>query len=86
MSVPLALALLWLVGANVLAVIPSRDRRWRRASALIVLGVPLLGWLTVENGPVAGVLALAAGASALRWPVVRLWHRATGPRVAGPAE
>lgn len=88
MSAPLVLALLWFVGANVLALVPSRDGRWRRAAALVVMGVPLLGWLTAENGPVAGVLALAAGASVLRWPLLRLWRRVRGRGgvAAGPAE
>jgi len=53
MSWPLVFALIWLVVANLLAIIPSRDNHWRR-------------W---ENGPWIGLIALAAGASILRWPV-----------------
>jgi len=75
MSVPLILACVWFVTANVMAMLPSRDDHWARAYALIILGVPLLGWLTVENGPVMGLLALAAGASILRWPVIVLARR-----------
>jgi hypothetical protein len=88
MSLPLILALVWLVAANVLALIPSRDDHWTRAYVLIALGVPLLGWLTVANGPVAGVLALAAGASVLRWPLILALRRLRGraPPAAGPAE
>jgi hypothetical protein len=56
---------------------------------LIAVGVPLLGWLTLAHGPVAGMLALAMGASVLRWPVIYLWRwlRRIGadPR-QGPAE
>ena len=47
--------------------------------------MPLLGWLTVVNGPVAGIVALAAGASVLRWPVVHLW-RWLRRRAGAPAE
>ncbi|MCX7300551.1 MAG: DUF2484 family protein [Rhodobacterales bacterium] len=77
MSLPLVLVCVWLVTANVLAIIPSRDNHWARAYALIAVGVPLVGWVTWVNGPVVGVLALVAGASILRWPVYFLgrWMR-----------
>ena len=70
MSLSLALCCVWLVLANVLAMIPSRDNHWARAYALIAVGVPLVGWVTWSNGPVVGLLVLAAGASVLRWPLV----------------
>jgi Protein of unknown function (DUF2484) len=82
---PLALSFLWLVGANVLAMFPSRDHHWRAAYALIAIGIPLLGWVTWTNGPVIGLVLLAAGASVLRWPVVYLW-RWVKAKAAGPAE
>lgn len=69
MSVSLMLACAWIVVANVLALIPSRDNHWSRAYLLIALGVPLLGWVTWDNGPWVGLLCLAAGASVLRWPL-----------------
>ena len=77
MSLPLALACLWLVLANVAAMIPSRDNHWARAYALIGVGVPLVGWVTWVNGPIVGLLVLAAGASVLRWPLIHLgrWVR-----------
>ena len=77
MSLSLALALVWLVLANVAAMIPSRDNHWARAYALIGIGVPLVGWVTWDNGPVVGLLVLAAGASVLRWPLIYLgrWLR-----------
>lgn len=77
MSAPLILACLWLVTANVLAMIPSRDHHWTRAYVLIALGVPLLGWLAWANGPWIALLFLAAGMSVLRWPVIYLarWVR-----------
>ena len=78
MSLSLALALVWLVLANVLAMIPSRNNHWARAYALIIVGVPLVGWVTWVNGPIVGLLVLAAGASVLRWPLIYLgrWVRA----------
>ncbi|MEM9582710.1 MAG: DUF2484 family protein [Pseudomonadota bacterium] len=69
MSWSLVCALIWFVVANMLAMIPSRDNHWRRAYVLIAIGIPLLGWLTWENGPWIGLAALVAGVSILRWPV-----------------
>ena len=70
MTLSLTLAALWAVMANVLAMIPSRDNHWRRASMLIGIGVPILGYVTYENGPWIGLLVLMAGMSLLRWPVI----------------
>lgn len=84
MILPLTLACLWLICANLIAMLPSRDHHWRAAYGLIGLGIPLLGWLTWAAGPVWGLLVLAAGASVLRWPLVYLWRWAR--RRPGPAE
>ncbi|SLN11252.1 hypothetical protein ROA7450_00079 [Roseovarius albus] len=77
MSISLILACLWALAANVLALVPSRDNHWRRAYVLIAIGIPLLGFVTYENGPWIGLLVLAAGMSILRWPVIYLgrWLR-----------
>jgi len=77
MSPSLISVALWLLAANVLAMIPSKDNLWQRAYILIGLGIPLLGWVTYQNGPWVGLIALAAGASVLRWPLVYLarWLR-----------
>ncbi len=69
MTTSLILACLWAIAANVLAMVPSQDNHWRRAYWLIGLGIPLLGYVTYENGPWIGLLVLAAGMSILRWPV-----------------
>ncbi|MEC7667619.1 MAG: DUF2484 family protein [Pseudomonadota bacterium] len=69
MSLSLVLALVWALAANVLAMIPSKDNHWTRAYILIGIGIPLLGYVTYENGPWIGLLVLAAGMSVLRWPV-----------------
>jgi hypothetical protein len=78
MSLPLILALLWLVAANLAGMIPSKDHHWTRAYVLIACGIPLLGWVTWSHGPVIGMILFAAGASILRWPLVFLgrWVRA----------
>ena len=72
MSTPLVLLCVWAVAANVLAMLPSRRRHWPQAVALIVTGIPLLGWITYAHGPLIGLLAFAAGASVLRWPLLFL--------------
>lgn len=70
MTLSLTLAAVWALSANVLAVLPSRGRHWRRAYALIALGIPLLGYVTYENGPWWGLAVLLGGMSVLRWPVI----------------
>ena len=77
MTLSLILACIWAVTANVLAMTPSRDNHWTRAYVLIGVGIPLLGYVTYENGPWWGLAALLAGMSVLRWPVIYLsrWMR-----------
>lgn len=74
MSLPLTFAFLWLIAANLIAMLPTRDHHWRAAYGLIALGIPLLGWLTWAAGPLWGMAFLAAGCSVLRWPVIHLWR------------
>lgn len=78
MSLSLLLALAWVIIANVLAMIPSKDNHWTRAYVLIALGIPLLGYVTYENGPWWGLGLLLAGMSILRWPVIYLFRWVTG--------
>lgn len=80
MTLSLILAALWAIIANVLAMTPSRDNHWRRAYVLIAIGIPLLGYVTYENGPWFGLAVLLAGMSVLRWPVIYLtrWLRGLG--------
>jgi hypothetical protein len=77
-SPSLILALIWLIAANVAAMIPSRDQHRARARLLIGVGLPLLVWVFVQNGPWIGLLVLAAAGSVLRWPLFFLlrWMRA----------
>ncbi|PSK86991.1 uncharacterized protein DUF2484 [Limimaricola soesokkakensis] len=74
-ALPLAAACLWLIAANMAAMLP-RDNHRKCASVLVVIGVPLLGWVTFALGPVLGVMLMAGGASVLRWPL-----RAAGRRL-----
>jgi hypothetical protein len=71
---PLGLSFAWLIVANLVAMLPSRDYHWRSAYVLIAVGIPLLGWVTYEHGPLIGLALLAAGASVLRWPLIYLWR------------
>jgi len=77
MSLSLILACLWVISANVTAMFPSKRNHWPAAYALIAVGIPLLGFITLQHGPSIALLILAAGASILRWPVLYLirWLR-----------
>ncbi|WP_368184151.1 DUF2484 family protein [Aestuariibius sp. HNIBRBA575] len=74
-------AFVWLIAANLLGMLPSKDNHWRRAYVLIGVGIPVLGWVFWENPVWIGVIVLIAGLSVLRWPVIYLgrWVR----RVSG---
>ena len=83
MSAPLVIACLWLVTANVIGMLPSRDHHWRAAYGLIAVGVPIAAWVTVEAGAVWGLVVVLAGASVLRWPLMlamRMLRRGAGGR------
>lgn len=75
----LALAAVWAIVATIIALLPRRFH-WPGAVLLILCGIPLVGWVTYQNGPVLGMLVLAGGISVLRWPVIHLfrWLRRTG--------
>lgn len=70
-------ACLWLILANVRAMFPSRDSHWRFAGVMIVVGIPILGWVTYDHGPWIGLLLMLAAASVLRYPLIYLvrWLR-----------
>ncbi|WP_390914220.1 DUF2484 family protein [Pseudosulfitobacter sp. SM2401] len=72
MSLSLILACIWALIANLLAMTPSRDYHWRNAYILIGIGIPILGFVTWQNGPGAGLFVMVAAMSVLRWPVVYL--------------
>jgi hypothetical protein len=70
----LTFACIWAIVASVVAMLPRRIH-WPAAVLLILTGIPLLGWVTYQNGPLWGMLVLAGGASMLRWPIVHLMRR-----------
>lgn len=73
-TLALASALIWLIGANLIGMMPSKDYHWSNAYKLIAVGVPILVWVAWTNGLIwAGVFLIAAG-SVLRWPLVYLWR------------
>ncbi|MBL4929937.1 DUF2484 family protein [Tabrizicola sp. KVB23] len=82
MMAPILCSFLWLIAANLTAMLPSRDHHWRAAYALIAAGVPLLGWITLTGGPLWGMAFLVGGASVLRWPLIRLWRWLRGLALA----
>lgn len=70
-AAPIA-ALIWLVLANVIGMLPSRDKHWRNAYILIAAGVPVLIWLALTAGPWWAFAYLIAAGSVLRWPLIYL--------------
>ncbi|GHE86086.1 hypothetical protein GCM10016455_01870 [Aliiroseovarius zhejiangensis] len=81
MTLSLILACFWAVVAQIIALFPSRDHHWRAAYVLIAVGIPLLGYVVYQNGPLVGILVMIAAMSILRWPVIYLirWlHKTRG--------
>lgn len=75
MSTSLILACIWGLAANLIAMLPSRDNHWTYAYVLIAIGIPIVGFVTYQHGPGAGIFILGAGMSVLRWPVIYLSKR-----------
>lgn len=74
-----AIGLGWLALALLQPRLHPRQRA-RAFGALVVVGIPLLGWLTLTGGPMAGVAGLALGiAMLLRPPRRRDAKRAAPP-------
>ena len=69
MNLSLILALSWLALANVIGMFPSRYAHWPQAYALISVGLPILGFVFVQNGVWIGSAVLLGAASVLRWPL-----------------
>ncbi|SET41151.1 DUF2484 family protein [Paracoccus homiensis] len=68
--ITLGVALGWLVLACLLPRVKEPHRQ-RGLWALIGVGVPILGWLTLNWGPMAGVLGFAVGLAILFHPPKR---------------
>lgn len=63
------LACLWVLLAQFICLLPSKDKHWRAAYGLMAIGFPILVFVYIENGLFLALIGLAAGASILRWPV-----------------
>lgn len=83
MTNSLILAALWFIATNVVAMFPSRDKHWRFAYVMIAVGIPILGYVTYENGPWVGLAVLVAAMSILRWPLIYLYRWVRGQVVRG---
>ncbi|MBF9031872.1 DUF2484 family protein [Rhodobacterales bacterium HKCCE3408] len=81
MPFSLTLACLWAVSGCLVSLGPQRFH-WPAAWGLIAVGIPIVGYVTLQLGPWWGIGVMAAGASILRWPVFYFgrWIR----RVFGP--
>ncbi|MBL3568480.1 DUF2484 family protein [Rhodovulum sp. BSW8] len=79
MTLSLVLACLWVLVATVVGLLPEKFH-WPGAYALIATGIPLVGFVTYQSGPVWGLIALAAGVSILRWPLIYLGRSLTKRR------
>lgn len=77
----LAFACLWVVAANVIAMLPSKDYHWRAAYGLMAIGLPLGLWLGTTAGPWAAAAFALAAASILRWPLRYALRRLTAGRI-----
>jgi hypothetical protein len=62
-----AVAAVWLLLACLLPWLRPHHRP-RAFWALVATGVPVLGWLTLNWGPILGVAGFALGLAALFWP------------------
>lgn len=72
MTLSLTLLCCWvLLAAASMVVMPGR-KSWYAAYGLIALGLPLVVFVTVQNGAVWGLIALAVMGVILRWPVIYL--------------
>lgn len=79
--ITIALVAGWLALAWLQRRLASRQRT-RAFWALIVIGIPVLGWLTLTGGPMAGVAGLALGFAVL----LRAPRRRSGKRILPPLE
>ncbi len=87
----------WVLAANLPLLLAGRRRR-AAGYALVLLGVPILGFVTWQGGPVRGLALLAVGALLLCWPPLLLGRvllhpgqglsrkHLPGEHLSGPAE
>jgi len=77
MSAAAIAAMLWLVAANLIAMLPSKRHHWPAACGLITIALPIVAWLWVSVAAWAALLFVVAAGSVLRYPVfyAALWLR-----------
>ncbi|MEX3014855.1 DUF2484 family protein [Gymnodinialimonas hymeniacidonis] len=85
MPVSLILACIWALIACAAGMGPRRFHI-PAAWVLILTGIPLLGFVTYQTGPFWGIVLLLAGASVLRWPLIRHGQRIRRALYAAQAE
>ncbi|MEL7212410.1 MAG: DUF2484 family protein [Pseudomonadota bacterium] len=78
MTPSLIAACLWLLIANIAAIVPSKDNHWTRAYALIAVGVPIVLWVWLDAGIWWALGVLLAGSWLLKWPVIYAWRWVRG--------
>lgn len=83
MPISLTLLCVWALLACLVGLGPRRFH-WPAAIVLIATGLPLLGYVGWEMGVIWFLVAMAAAASVLRWPVYYLL-RAVRQRLPGGA-
>ncbi|SDO44035.1 Protein of unknown function [Lutimaribacter pacificus] len=79
MSIPVLLAILWVIAATVTAMLPIR-RQYAPGVILLLAAPVLIVWMGALHGWWLAVLGLAAFASMMRRPLRYLWRRARGER------
>ena len=70
MSVSLTLASLWVIGACIPAMFPSKRHHWPLAYGLITLAIPLLLFIFLQHGLWIALACTLAALSILRWPAI----------------
>ena len=74
MTYSLIAACLWLLIANIAAMVPSKDNHWSRAYALIAAGLPIIAWVWWEAGIWWALGVPVAGGWLLKWPMIYAWR------------
>ncbi|MBT9382583.1 DUF2484 family protein [Pseudooceanicola sp. CBS1P-1] len=65
------IVLFWVVCGNAVALVPVQRHAEIGRLALIAVGIPCLGYITLQHGPWLGLAMLLLGALVLRWPLGR---------------
>jgi hypothetical protein len=69
MIVSILLAALWAFVAIRIGIRPDRLHA-PMSRAILIAGVPLLGLITMQTGPVGGAVSLVIGGCVIGWPLI----------------